>query len=206
MSNVAAKQEALLEFAALGTEPHCPTGMYVTPAYHDPFTWHGVQFVHRGFFAGAVLHFVIEIPTTYPSNPPTVVYRSTSLVHPLVNPATGQVKLETRFPKWKPRQDFIVHVLHFLKSLFKRQTLDELKELDCVNIEAYQLYRERHDVFVKLASQSALLSTTDNALYGDSKDVHKDDVVSPIKFRHLDDEEDQQLRQQLQEQVLARLR
>ncbi|KAM0791643.1 hypothetical protein ACM66B_006079 [Microbotryomycetes sp. NB124-2] len=196
--SIASRHEALLEFAALGAESSCPAGIYVYPS--DPFSWNGVHFVHRGLFAGAVFHFAIHLPQDYPHAAPTVVYRSTALVHPLVDPATGTLRLDSRFPTWRPRQDFVVHVLHFMKACFKRQTLDALTEPQCANKEAYRLYRNRFEVFVQLASQVALLSTTDNALFGpnNADDLHDDDSPSPIAFRKLADGEEQALRQQLE--------
>ncbi|KAK4047236.1 hypothetical protein OIV83_005539 [Microbotryomycetes sp. JL201] len=193
--SVASRQEALLEFAALGADQGCPAGIYLTPS--DPFAWSGVHFVHRGFFAGAVLHFTVDIPRDYPHSAPTVVYRSTALVHPLVDPATGKLRLDSRFPTWRPRQDFIVHVLHFMKACFKRHALDALTEAH---------YRDRFEVFVQLASQSALLSTTENALYDtqNSNDKHGSDYPPPIAFRPLKEGEEQALRQQLEAAVVSR--
>lgn len=79
------------------------------------------------------------MPSDYPATAPSVTYQGTAIVHPLIDPATSRVKLDARFPTWRPRQDYICHVLHFLKAMFKRRELDRIRENICANREAYSM-------------------------------------------------------------------
>lgn len=85
-----------------------------------------------------MLSFTLTIPRSYPSAPPVVTFQ-TDVFHPLVDPASGRFALASRFPSWRPRVDFLFHVLHYLKAAFKRAALDELREAACPNKEAYRL-------------------------------------------------------------------
>lgn len=106
----------------------------------SPSAWTGVQFVHKGYWAGSVLRFTLAIPSNYPAAAPRVTYEAAStIVHPLIDPATGLLRLDGRFPSWRPRQDFIFHVLHYLKACFKRRELDMVREATCANKEAYRM-------------------------------------------------------------------
>jgi len=49
------------------------------------------------------------------------------------------MRLDWRFPTWRPREDRIVQVLHAIKAAFKRKGLDALREALCANVEAYHL-------------------------------------------------------------------
>ncbi|GAA6024016.1 hypothetical protein JCM11491_000532 [Sporobolomyces phaffii] len=176
-----AKQEALIEFSAL--EDHLPIGMYVFPT--EVFRWSGMLSIHRGYYAGAILHFTVVIPPSYPHAPPGITFDSPSVFHPLVDPVSGKMRLDARFPSWRPRQDFVWHVLHFVKSAFKRRALDDLREALCPNPQAYRLYREEITVFAKLAAQSAALSTSSSVLYAPPPSRTTDPNPSPFRFRKL---------------------
>ncbi|ORY39732.1 ubiquitin-conjugating enzyme/RWD-like protein [Leucosporidium creatinivorum] len=202
MNSTTARQEVFLEFSALGSELHSPTGMYILPLQADPFTWHGVIFLHKGYYAGAVLKFTLSIPSSYPSSPPTLSVQ-TPCFHPLIDPATTRVKLDGRFPRWRPREDFLFHVLHFFKSMFKRAALDQLTEGSCANREAYRLYRDQTPLFAKLASQSAALSITESSLFAPPLPSHT--KPSPIQFRKLEEGEEETLKEKIEEAGRARL-
>lgn len=98
--------------------------------------WSGVLFIHQGYYRGAVLHFTLMIPSSYPSKPPSVTFES-PVFHPLVDPVSGSMRLDWRFPTWRPREDCIWNVLHAMKAAFKRKALDQLREAQCANVEAY---------------------------------------------------------------------
>lgn len=236
MNSTTARQEILLEYSALSSELHCPLGVYILPLQADPFServsqrfvwlprsltwsstaWHGVIFMHKGYYAGAVLKFTLAIPASYPSSPPTLSVQ-TPCFHPLIDPATTRVRLDGRFPKWRAREDFLFHVLHFFKSMFKRAALDQLTEGSCANREAYRLcvlalspvgallnlpnrrYRDQTPLFAKLASQSAALSVTESSLFTPTS------PPSAINFRKLEEGEEEQLRGKVEERARARL-
>ncbi|GAA5845708.1 hypothetical protein JCM11251_003933, partial [Rhodosporidiobolus azoricus] len=129
------RAEAMLEFSALRQDDHCPLGMYVWPT--EDFEWNATLFLHQGYYAGAILHFRLVIPPSYPHAAPTVVFDS-PIFHPLVDPVSGRMRLDSRFPTWRPRRDFVFHVLHAVKAAFKRNALDELREAVCANQEAWR--------------------------------------------------------------------
>ncbi|GAA5909332.1 hypothetical protein JCM6882_000954 [Rhodosporidiobolus microsporus] len=193
------RSEAMMEFASLGQEDHCPLGVYVWPT--EVFEWSATLFLHRGYYAGSILHFRLVIPPNYPQSPPAVVFES-PIFHPLVDPVSGRMRLDARFPTWRPRRDFIFHVLHAVKAAFKRKGLDELREAVCANQEAWRLYRTNPPLFTKLASQSALLSSTPSALYSPAPTRSDDAQPSPIRFRRLKGEEgeEEKLREMVREE------
>ena len=38
----------------------------------------------------------------------------------------------------RPKEDRVFHVLHWIKSIFKKDALDRLEEGDCLNKEAFR--------------------------------------------------------------------
>lgn len=122
-------------------------------------------FVQKGPFSGGIFRFDIVFPSTYPSSTPQVFFPPT-LLHPLVDPDTGRLSLTSRFPTtWKPRQDFVFHILHFVKSSFQESTLESLREGIVANPEVYRMFRTHRTLFNKLALQSVALSTAPSSLY-----------------------------------------
>ncbi|GAA5886665.1 hypothetical protein JCM16303_001404 [Sporobolomyces ruberrimus] len=199
-----AKQEALMEFAALGQPDHLPLGMYIYPT--EVFRWSGVLSIHKGYYSGAILHFTLTIPPSYPLTIPQITFDSPSIFHPLVDPISGRMRLDSRFPHWRPRQDYVWMVLHFVKSVFKRRGLDELREAVCSNPEAYRLYREQTTLFAKLAAQSSALSTTPSILYGPPPSRTTEPNPSPFHFRKLNGkEEKEELRREVKRLAMAKI-
>ncbi|KAG0145533.1 hypothetical protein CROQUDRAFT_93652 [Cronartium quercuum f. sp. fusiforme G11] len=187
MSNL----EITLEFASLRSPGHCPIGVWVIPSPTNVYLWEGVLFIHRGYYAGAIYRFIIDIPITYPNESPKIRFK-TDCFHPLVDPNTGRFDIRSRFSNWRPHIDFIFHLLHFLKGSFKRAGLERLKNEDEVqNKEAFRLYRDQTQVFANLASQSAILSASSPSLESDSNESQL------IKFSNLDDQEWQSIRTQI---------
>lgn len=115
--------------------PSATTGAEPTIA---PIGWSGVLFLHRGYYQGAILHFTLSIPPSYPSTAPTITFDS-PIFHPLVDPSSGRMRLDWRFPTWRAREDCISHVLHAVKGAFKRKALEGLREALCANHEAFHL-------------------------------------------------------------------
>ncbi|GAA6024993.1 hypothetical protein JCM10207_002106 [Rhodosporidiobolus poonsookiae] len=191
-----ARQEVLLEYSNLGLADHCPLGVYVVPSDESVFLWHCTLFVHRGYYASSILHFRLLIPQSYPSAPPSVVFDS-PLFHPLVDPSSGRLRLDARFPTWRPRQDFLSHVLHYVKGVMKRRALDGLREAFCANGEAYDMYRHSPAQFARLAAQSARLSTAPSNLYRPCPPRSEDAPVTPIQFRRLEEPEEERLRDEV---------
>ncbi|KAH9812134.1 ubiquitin-conjugating enzyme/RWD-like protein [Melampsora americana] len=186
-----ASLEVSLEFASLRLPGHCPLGVWVIPSPTNIYQWQGVLFIHRGYYAGAIYRFVLEIPKSYPSAPPVVRF-TTECFHPLVDQSTGRFDIRSRFPEWRPRVDFLCHVLHFIKSAFKRPGLERIKEeSDAQNKEAFRLYRDQTQIFATLASQSAILSASPSTLQADSNSNEM------IQFIELDDQQWQSIRSRM---------
>ncbi|CAO3594370.1 unnamed protein product [Absidia cylindrospora] len=125
------------------------------------------------------------IPETYPDQPPTVTFL-TDMFHPLVD-AQGNVSLSQQFPTWRPHQDYLFHVLHYLKNMFKQDVLEKLLDKHCHNKEAYRLFRNDVPVFCKLSQQCAQLSITESYLFDQFPDDNmiRFSPLSEIKFNEL---------------------
>lgn len=100
--------------------------------------WYGVIFIHKGYYADAVFKFRIKVPETYPVHPPEVHFLL-DVFHPLVN-QDRQLSLLPRFPDWRPKRDYLFHVLQYISAVFRKRTLDSLTEDMCSNKEAFQVY------------------------------------------------------------------
>lgn len=107
--------------------------------------WHGVLFVHKGFYRSGTFKFRLTLPENYPNQPPSITLL-TDLFHPLVD-VKGNVCISQQFPVWRPYQDYTFHVLHYLKNMFKKVVLDGLNDKYCYNKEAYRLYGIMHGFY-----------------------------------------------------------
>ncbi|KAE9410493.1 UBC-like protein [Gymnopus androsaceus JB14] len=177
----AARAAISLEYASLRNRSHCPLGLYCLPSTESIMIWDAVLFIHQGYYADSVLKFRIVFPAHYPERPPTVQF-ITDVFHPLIS-SNGTFSLKPQIRTWRPNQHHIFDVLHFVKAAFKRDVLDKIEEADCLNKEAYRLcvliyspgislefnrfgrYHESTTSFAALATQTASLSHSSNALY-----------------------------------------
>ncbi|KAI8996927.1 ubiquitin-conjugating enzyme/RWD-like protein [Pilobolus umbonatus] len=133
------------------------------PSSNNLYVWDGVLFIHKGYYKSGAFKFRLTIPDSYPQQPPSVTFL-TDMFHPLVNEA-GNLSISQQFPIWRPYQDYIFHVLHYVKNIFKKVVLDGLNDKHCPNKESYRLYRTDNNVFGKLAIQCAQLSTSESYLF-----------------------------------------
>ncbi|KAG0232055.1 hypothetical protein BGW42_008488 [Actinomortierella wolfii] len=133
------------------------------PATDNMNLWFGTLFIHKGYYRNAVFKFVMTIPPEYPEKRPTVHFVS-DIFHPLID-QQRELVLQYQFPTWTPHQDYLFHVLHFIKACFKKCILDRTTEKQAVNKVAYRMYRHEPTIFAKLAQQSAQLSITEQKLY-----------------------------------------
>ncbi|KAF8904941.1 hypothetical protein BGZ58_006431, partial [Dissophora ornata] len=104
------------------------------------------------------------------------------MFHPLIA-SNGELALQYQFPRWRPHRDYLFHVLHYVKAVFKKCVLDTIVEKQAVNKEAYRIYRNENKIFAKLAQQRAQLSITDSILYDNYP------ASNSIKFSPLANEE-----------------
>ncbi|TFK43552.1 ubiquitin-conjugating enzyme/RWD-like protein [Crucibulum laeve] len=160
--SVSARTAVALEYASLRHVNHCPTGMYVVPSTENLLIWDAVFFVHQGYYGDAIFKFRLKFPENYPEQPPEV-YFVTDVFHPLVG-QNGLLNLSVRFKPWRPKEHHVFDVLHWIKAAFKKHALDQIKEGDCLNKEAFR-YHDSTQSFAALATQSALLSQSESALF-----------------------------------------
>jgi ubiquitin-protein ligase len=116
---------------------HCPLGMYVTPSHESLLIWDAVFFVHQGYYADAILRFQVTFPPSYPERQPNVQFL-TDIFHPLIAQQTREFNLSPRFRPWRPKEHHVFDILHWIKAAFKKHALDGMKEVDCLNKEAYR--------------------------------------------------------------------
>ncbi|CAH7672655.1 hypothetical protein BY996DRAFT_6964520 [Phakopsora pachyrhizi] len=232
---MSSKQEISLEYASLRLPGHCPLGIWVIPCPNDTHTWSGVLFVHRGYYAGGIFRFEIKFSPHYPyggdsrsrvesrksrtnerdnrqdGSVPRIYFKS-DCFHPLINQQDGFFDSTSRFKTWRPHQDFVFHLLHFLKSSFKRSGLEKIisspeDESTAQNMAAFKAYRDQTQVFANLASQSATLSCSPSSLYkqtsssnGNSNHSDRDsddNNYKLIKFSPLNDQEWREVRSRM---------
>jgi len=173
-----------LEYASLQHQDHCPLGMYVVPSPESLLVWDAVFFVHQGYYADAILKFRLTFPSNYPENPPTVQFVTDVVFHPLIS-HTGIFNLAPRFRPWRPKEHRVFDILHWIKAAFKKHALDEIRESDCLNKEAYRLYHETTSSFAGLASQSSLLSQSAPALFDRDHPTLRGKPRDALPFREL---------------------
>jgi ubiquitin-protein ligase len=78
--------------------------VYVIPQYNDiksrlifiNLAWNGVLFINDGNYKKGIFKFVIKIPTSYPSNPPIVIFQ-TKIIHSLIDYESGILNIEVNF-------------------------------------------------------------------------------------------------------------
>ncbi|GBE79617.1 putative protein crossbronx [Sparassis crispa] len=176
-----------LEYAALLHAGHCPLGMYVTPSPDNLLVWDAVFFVHQGYYTDSILKFRLTFPPTYPDRPPAVHFL-TDVFHPLVSQQGGTFNLAPRFRPWRPKEHHVFDVLHWIKAAFKKHALDEVKEADCLNKEAYR-YHDTTSSFAALATQSSMLSQSASALFDRDHPSMAGKGTHSIQFRELKPEQ-----------------
>mmetsp|Transcript_47264 Transcript_47264/g.102916 ORF Transcript_47264/g.102916 Transcript_47264/m.102916 type:complete len:280 (-) Transcript_47264:10-849(-) len=134
-------------------QDHPSQGVYVMPSLHSNFRWHGTVFVRSAWYNGGIFKFQIDLPETYPNDPPEVVFVS-KVAHPLVCPDTGRVDITCQFPNWQSGKDYVVLVVKFLKQIFYRREYFEA-DTPPLNAEVQRLFKEDKDQFAKIALECA---------------------------------------------------
>lgn len=95
------------------------------------------MFVHKGYYSSGVFKFRVVISESYPEYPPNVTFMS-DMFHPLID-VGGNLTICQQFLTWRPDESYIIHVLHYIKNIFKRAILDRLVDKICLNKDAYKL-------------------------------------------------------------------
>lgn len=104
-------------------------------------------------FAAGLWKLHLNIPPTYPTDPPTAHFR-TPIFHPNVDPQTGSVCVETLKRDWDARYS-LAHVLQTISCLLIEPNPDS-----ALNAEAGQLLREDYEVFARRAALMTGLNAT----------------------------------------------
>ncbi|KAI0278860.1 ubiquitin-conjugating enzyme/RWD-like protein, partial [Russula aff. rugulosa BPL654] len=187
-----------LEYASLRYRSHCPLGMYVIPFTENPSIWDAVLFIHQGYYTDSILRFRLTFPYNYPERPPTVHF-ITDVFHPLISHQDGTFNLAPRFNLWRPNEHNVYDILYYIKSSFKKHTLDQIKESDCLNKEAFRRVPRYNVSFAALATQSSMLSQTASALFDQDYPSMANTKGPPhsLMFRELTPEQSSALRGQL---------
>ncbi|KIJ56784.1 hypothetical protein M422DRAFT_197967 [Sphaerobolus stellatus SS14] len=185
-----------MEYANISsTRQHCPSGIYIIPS-ESIYHWDGVLFVHQGYYADSVLKFRLTFPRNFPENPPRVNF-ATDVFHPLISQKDGLFNLSPQFRHWKSKEHHVFHILHCIKAAFKRAQLDQLEEKDCLNPDAFRLYRDATPSFAALAAQTAALSNSKSALYDKDHPSMTMRKYDGLPFTEIDQTSLQTLREKL---------
>jgi len=172
--------------------------MYVVPFVDNPSIWDAVLFIHQGYYTDSILRFRLTFPGNYPEQPPTVHF-ITDVFHPLISHQDGTFNLSARFNPWRPNEHHVYDILYYIKGSFKKHTLDQIKESDCLNKEAFRLYHDTTSSFAALATQSSMLSQTASALFDQDHPSMANTKGPPhsLAFRELTPEQSSALRARL---------
>mmetsp|Transcript_25032 Transcript_25032/g.67157 ORF Transcript_25032/g.67157 Transcript_25032/m.67157 type:complete len:179 (-) Transcript_25032:142-678(-) len=104
-----------------------------------PHAWHGMLSVHRSFYKGALLKFVIQLPDEYPDAPPTVIFTLRHLENKFVRD-DGSLRLGEEFDPWVRERLCaggrlpLLALLRYLRDAFYRH--------DCIDEESIGRVRE----------------------------------------------------------------
>ena len=118
---------------------HSPSGVYVLPSLNSLRSFHGVIFLRRGLYSGAIFKFTIDLPPEYNEINawPRIVF-TTNVYNPHINPESGELDVQSAYPNWDPHRHYLVTVLTFLKKIFYMKSFgDEI----IANLEARDLSR-----------------------------------------------------------------
>lgn len=132
---------------------HAPGGVYLFPHNTDIRQLFGVIFVRKGLYSDGIFRFKITLPPEYnsPGTCPAVVF-TPPIFHPLVDPKTGAVRLESsaQFGKpseWDNKKHFLITILIFLKKIFYIKSYEEYENVP--NEEALKLYESSQEEYMK---------------------------------------------------------
>ncbi|KAF1820914.1 UBC-like protein, partial [Dissoconium aciculare CBS 342.82] len=104
-------------------------------------------------FAAGLWKLHLNIPPTYPQQPPTAHFR-TPIFHPNVDPQTGGVCVETLKRDWDSSYT-LSHVLQTISCLLIQPNPDS-----ALNAEAGALLQESYDVFARRAELMTSINAT----------------------------------------------
>ena len=145
---------------------HAPGGVYLIPSLDDLRHFYGVVFVRRGPFTNGIFKFQLQLPRLYNdvNQHPQIVFTS-YVYNPHVDPKTGELDIQSAYPKWDPSRHYLVTVLTFLKKIFYAKSFEDCK----ANMEARRLamedpkaYREQVDACVQKSQKQVFLNESNS--------------------------------------------
>jgi ubiquitin-protein ligase len=143
----------------------CPLGIYVLPT--DNFlsiliikiVWSGYIVINDGIYKGGYFKFDVLIPSSYPINPPQVVFKN-KVYHPLVDMNTGSLDIEKKFNNWTPGKNLIVNILFYIKDIFFNPTY--LQEKTSLNPICSRAFTDNRRIFNEELNVTSTQSREDN--------------------------------------------
>nr|CDS21195.1 AKT interacting protein [Echinococcus granulosus] len=147
-----------------------PPGIYTLPSIDQPDVWYGLISVRKGYYAGGVFPFKLEIPEDFPSVLPPKIFLPRGFYHPYVSPQTGELDLGPEFEKWVSGTSRIFHILHYLRCIMNDLSVEAVSTNDAqkfANPEAVQVLISEPEKFGICAKtyveENSLWSSTDCA-------------------------------------------
>ena len=131
--------------------------------------WHGIYMVKQGIYSDAILKFRMDFPQSYPKQMPQVVFQS-QVFHPLVDPPTKQLRLQTEFNEWKVGANWIIQVLLYIKKIFHIEEYYSLggEKENAWNLEALNLYTNNFQRFVDRCTEGVEMSIKEKFSYNEN--------------------------------------
>ena len=126
---------------------HAPGGVYLIPSLDDLRHFYGVIFVRRGPFTNGIFKFQVRLPPAYNdvNTWPQIIF-STYVYNPHVHPVTGELDIQSAYPRWDPHRHYLVTLLTFLKKIFYVKTFGPDAK---ANLEAKTLAETNPDMYRK---------------------------------------------------------
>jgi len=158
------------------TKHLAPPGVYVLPSADNIRRWHGVIFVHNGYYKNGIYKFIIDIPKDYPKVIPKILFTS-KMFHPLINPTTGEVDVSVEFTTWGGHNTFIALLLGYVKKIFyKYDCWKPRVGKNAFNPRAEHLFANDKITFTREASECVRLS---------QQRQYDNDPDSSIRFKRI---------------------
>lgn len=125
--------------------------------------------VKQGIYSDAILKFRMDFPNNYPKSMPQVFFQS-QVFHPLIDPATRLLRLQTEFNEWKVGENWIIQVLLYIKKIFHIEEYYSLggESENAWNREALNLYTNNFQRFVDRCTDCVVKSIKEKFSYNEN--------------------------------------
>lgn len=164
ISNLMQQYTVLLEFQRM---LDClPSGMYVSPSHTSILAWHGIVFVRTGPYRGGIFKFQLDLPEEYPEFPPSLHF-ITDVFHPMIEPSTGRIDLDTWYSDWKPGTDYAACILPRIHKALSQKDhfIPKTDSFEPLNHEAGDLLRDDYPAFLEKVKECVEASQTHDDVF-----------------------------------------